>query len=168
MKCISVPVVDDQICSELFPMLWSYGMVCAGQADKNNCLVRTETNDPISGRRPPIHLDWICCPFILQSDSGSVMVCDGQLQGIHWYNQGCMSPPNPSTYTKICKYTRWIKDVMQRNSPTLPPPTPRQWKRTRMQRASNRCRRNTFVKPRNGTASWEYAHVYLLCFHTVK
>lgn len=48
MKCISVPVVADQICRELFPMFWSDGMVCAGQVDTNNCLVRTEVNDPIS------------------------------------------------------------------------------------------------------------------------
>lgn len=48
MKCISVPVVADQVCRDLFPMFWGDGMVCAGQVDKNNCLVRTETNDLIS------------------------------------------------------------------------------------------------------------------------
>lgn len=48
MKCISVPVVADYVCRDLFPMFWADGMVCAGQVDKNNCLVRTETNDSIS------------------------------------------------------------------------------------------------------------------------
>lgn len=126
MKCISIPVVADEICSELFPMFWSYGMVCAGQVDTNNCLVRTEANDAGSlasaSDFPYIWID--CCLFILQNDGGSVMECKGELQGIHWHNHGCSSPPNPGTYTKICRYTRWIKDVMQSNSPTLPPTLP--------------------------------------------
>lgn len=49
MKCISVPVVADKICRDLFPMYWSDGMVCAGQVDKNkNCLVRAQAHDLIS------------------------------------------------------------------------------------------------------------------------
>lgn len=125
MKCISVPVVADQICRDLFPMFWSDGMVCAGQVGQNNCLVRTEMNDPISSASASSLL-WIksVAFFILQNDGGSVMVCDGQLQGIHWYNHGCMSPPDPSTYTKICRYTRWIEDIMRSNSPTLAPTPP--------------------------------------------
>lgn len=127
MKCISVPVVADQVCRDLFPMFWGYGMVCAGQVDRNNCLVRTETNDLISSASAAALLYvWIESVrlFVLQSDDGSVMVCDGQLQGVHWYNHGCTSPPDPSTYTKICKYNSWIRDVMRSYSPTLPPTLP--------------------------------------------
>uniref|UniRef100_A0A674N146 Trypsinogen-like protein 3 n=1 Tax=Takifugu rubripes TaxID=31033 RepID=A0A674N146_TAKRU len=47
LKCISVPVVDDRTCRELFPMHWSHGMVCAGQVDGTNCLVRVDTRSDL-------------------------------------------------------------------------------------------------------------------------
>lgn len=56
-----------------------------------------------------------------QDDRGAVMECDGQLQGVQWYTFGCTNAPDPSTYSKICQYTRWMKDVMRNNSPTSPP-----------------------------------------------
>lgn len=68
----------------------------------------------------------VCC----QDDRGAVMECGGQLQGIQWYSFGCSNPPDPSTYSRICQYTRWMRDVMRNNSPTsaptttLPPTTP--------------------------------------------
>ncbi|XP_003976944.2 trypsinogen-like protein 3 [Takifugu rubripes] len=96
LKCISVPVVDDRTCRELFPMHWSHGMVCAGQVDGTNCL----------------------------DDRGAVMECGGQLQGVQWYSFGCSNPPDPSTYSRICQYTRWMRDVMRNNSPTSAPTTP--------------------------------------------
>lgn len=52
------------------------------------------------------------------------MECGGQLQGVQWYTFGCTSPPEPSTYSKICQYSRWMKEVMRNNSPTSPPPPP--------------------------------------------
>lgn len=64
----------------------------------------------------------ICDLFLLQDDRGGVMECGGQLQGIQWYTFGCTNPPGPSTYTNICQYTRWMKDVMRNNSPSSPPP----------------------------------------------
>lgn len=40
LKCITVPVVDDQTCVETFPEYLYWGnMVCAGQNDTDNCLV---------------------------------------------------------------------------------------------------------------------------------
>ncbi|GAA6220356.1 trypsinogen-like protein 3 [Lates japonicus] len=97
LKCITVPVVDDQTCMNTFPefLYWSIGMVCAGQANTDNCL----------------------------NDSGSVMVCDGKLQGVQWFRNGCSNPAHPSVYTKLCMYNDWIKEVMDRNAPTLPTET---------------------------------------------
>ncbi|KAM6935981.1 trypsinogen-like protein 3 [Lycodopsis pacificus] len=98
LKCISVPVVDDQACMNTFPeyLHWSPGMVCAGQANTDNCM----------------------------RDGGSVMVCDGQLQGVRWFGHGCSNPADPSVYTKLCFYNDWISDVMDRYVPTLPTETP--------------------------------------------
>ncbi|XP_041798217.1 trypsinogen-like protein 3 [Chelmon rostratus] len=93
LKCITVPVVDDQTCMNTFSdfLFWSPGMICAGQANTDNCL----------------------------SDRGSVMVCDGRLQGVDWFTNGCEDPADPSVYTKLCEYRGWISDVMDRYTPTL-------------------------------------------------
>ncbi|KAM9353518.1 trypsinogen-like protein 3 [Symphorus nematophorus] len=97
LKCITVPVVDDQTCMNTFPdfLYWGPTMVCAGQANTDNCL----------------------------NDGGSVMVCDGELQGVQWYAHGCRDPADPSVYTKLCHYNGWIQGVMDRyNTPTATPP----------------------------------------------
>ncbi|CAL8289970.1 unnamed protein product [Merluccius merluccius] len=40
LQCIVVPVVDDNTCMNSLPdfLYWSYGMVCAGRADTDNCM----------------------------------------------------------------------------------------------------------------------------------
>uniref|UniRef100_A0A672Y6G7 Peptidase S1 domain-containing protein n=1 Tax=Sphaeramia orbicularis TaxID=375764 RepID=A0A672Y6G7_9TELE len=97
MKCITVPIVDDQTCMNTFPeyLYWSYYMVCAGQANTDNCL----------------------------TDGSSVMVCDGQLQGVQWFNHGCRNPADPSVYSKLCLYKDWINNMMDRYVPPLPETT---------------------------------------------
>nr|O93267.1 RecName: Full=Trypsinogen-like protein 3; Flags: Precursor [Pseudopleuronectes americanus]AAC32753.1 trypsinogen 3 precursor [Pseudopleuronectes americanus] len=91
LKCITVPVVDDQTCVNTFPqyLYWSQHMVCAGRADTDNCM----------------------------SNRGSVMVCGGQLQGVQWFNHGCKDPAHPSVYSKMCLYNDWIHQVMARHPP---------------------------------------------------
>ncbi|XP_076592886.1 trypsinogen-like protein 3 [Chaetodon auriga] len=95
LKCITVPVVDDQTCLNTSPdtVIWSPGMVCAGQANTDNCL----------------------------DDIGSVMVCDGRLQGLDWFANGCMNPAYPTVYTKLCEYNDWISNVMAEYRPTALP-----------------------------------------------
>ncbi|XP_038566215.1 trypsinogen-like protein 3 [Micropterus salmoides] len=92
LKCLTVPVVDDQTCMNTFPEVlhWNTNMVCAGQANTDNCMY----------------------------DGGSVMVCDGQLQGLQWFNNGCINPADPTVYTKLCKYNDWINYVMDQYAPT--------------------------------------------------
>ncbi|XP_070823051.1 trypsinogen-like protein 3 [Chaetodon trifascialis] len=96
LKCITVPVLDDQTCLRMSPdyVAWSPGMVCAGHANTDNCL----------------------------SDSGSVMVCGGMLQGVDWFANGCMNPAYPTVYTKLCEYNDWIGNVMSKYRPTVLPP----------------------------------------------
>ncbi|XP_073340745.1 trypsinogen-like protein 3 [Pagrus major] len=91
LKCITVPVVDDQTCMNTFPgyLHWSWYMICAGQANTDNCL----------------------------NDRGGVMVCDGQLQGVQWFAFGCRNPAHASVHSKMCLYNNWIKSVMDANKP---------------------------------------------------
>ncbi|XP_022053721.2 trypsinogen-like protein 3 [Acanthochromis polyacanthus] len=97
LNCITVPIVDDQTCINSFPdyLYWSLGMICAGQENTDNCMY----------------------------DSGSVMVCDGQLQGVQWFRHGCSNPADPTVYTKLCKYNDWINSVMDQYSGALPTET---------------------------------------------
>ncbi|XP_074540496.1 trypsinogen-like protein 3 [Halichoeres trimaculatus] len=92
LKCITVPIVDDQTCMDLFTedIYWDPSMVCAGQNNTDNCL---------SGR-------------------ASVMECNGQLQGVQWFSFGCSDPTDPSVYTKLCLYKNWIREVMDNYVPT--------------------------------------------------
>lgn len=95
LKCIHVPIVDDQACMKTFPeyIYWSHGMVCAGSANTDNCL----------------------------NDGGAVLVCDGQVQGVQWFRHGCSNPSHPSVYTKLCMYNDWIQNVIDQYTPTEPP-----------------------------------------------
>ncbi|XP_051921260.1 trypsinogen-like protein 3 [Hippocampus zosterae] len=92
LKCLTVPVVEDQSCINTFPdfIFWSLGMVCAGGADATGCLY----------------------------DKGAVLVCDGQLQGVQWFSHGCQNAEHPSVYTKLCKYNEWMRRVMDSHTPT--------------------------------------------------
>ncbi|KAF7226885.1 trypsinogen-like protein 3 [Nothobranchius furzeri] len=96
LKCITVPIVDDLTCVNTFPPYLYWGvMVCAGQANTDNCL----------------------------SDDGSVMVCGGELQGVTWFNHGCTNAAHPTVYTKMCDYNGWINEVMDQYAPTELPST---------------------------------------------
>ncbi|XP_054638489.1 trypsinogen-like protein 3 [Dunckerocampus dactyliophorus] len=93
LKCLNVPVVEDQTCINTFPdfVYWSMGMVCAGGANStDNCL----------------------------NDAGAVLVCSGQLQGVQWFRHGCQNAEHPSVYTKLCMYDDWIRRVMASYTPT--------------------------------------------------
>uniref|UniRef100_A0A3Q3WAH9 Peptidase S1 domain-containing protein n=1 Tax=Mola mola TaxID=94237 RepID=A0A3Q3WAH9_MOLML len=96
LKCITVPVMDDQTCMNRLPNFigWGPGMVCTDQANTDNC-----------------------------NDQGSVMVCNGQLQGVQWFANGCYDPAYPIVYTKLCRYNEWINDVRASYTPTVVPTT---------------------------------------------
>ena len=51
-----------------------------------------------------------------QGDSGGPLICDGVLQGItSWGFTPCGEPKKPGVYTKLIKFTSWIKDTMAKN-----------------------------------------------------
>ncbi|XP_012589073.1 PREDICTED: kallikrein-12 isoform X2 [Condylura cristata] len=90
LQCLSLSIVPDTTCQDVFPGRITGNMVCAGGvAGADAC----------------------------QGDSGGPLVCDGVLQGlVSWGSVGpCGQDGIPGVYTKICNYVGWIKTVMRNN-----------------------------------------------------
>ncbi|XP_068944936.1 kallikrein-12-like isoform X1 [Petaurus breviceps papuanus] len=89
LQCLSLRITQDNKCQTVFPGMITENMVCAGgDTGRDAC----------------------------QGDSGGPLVCDNVLQGlVSW---GAVGPCNqsgiPGVYTKICKYTDWLRETMRK------------------------------------------------------
>ena len=54
------------------------------------------------------------CKDSCQFDNGGPLVCNDQLQGLVSWGWGCARPNMPGVYTKICYFTEWIKDKIDK------------------------------------------------------
>uniref|UniRef100_G3NGG0 trypsin n=1 Tax=Gasterosteus aculeatus aculeatus TaxID=481459 RepID=G3NGG0_GASAC len=89
LQCLDVPIVDEQDCEDAYPGMISRRMVCAGYMDGGR--------DACNG------------------DSGSPLVCAGEVQGLVSWGQGCAQPNYPGVYVKVCEFLPWIQDTLEAN-----------------------------------------------------
>ncbi|XP_076594244.1 trypsin-like [Chaetodon auriga] len=86
LQCLDLPIVDDAECKRAYPDMITRRMVCAGYMDGGR--------DACNG------------------DSGSPLVCLGEVYGLVSWGQGCAEPNYPGVYVKVCEFLYWIEDVL--------------------------------------------------------
>ncbi|XP_049903113.1 trypsin-like [Epinephelus moara] len=89
LQCLDVPILDEQDCENAYPGMITRRMMCAGYLDGGR--------DACNG------------------DSGSPLVCDGEVHGLVSWGRGCAQPNYPGVYVKLCEFLYWIEDVMAAN-----------------------------------------------------
>ncbi|XP_035278749.1 trypsin-like [Anguilla anguilla] len=89
LQCLDVPIVDAAKCENSYPGMITSNMVCAGYMDGG------------SG--------------VCNGDSGSPLVCRGELHGLVSWGQGCAEPNYPGVYTKVCAFHNWIRETIAAN-----------------------------------------------------
>ncbi|XP_054619587.1 trypsin-3-like [Dunckerocampus dactyliophorus] len=89
LQCLRQPIIDDRICKNAYPHLFTQNMLCSGfmHGGASSC----------------------------QGDSGGPLVCSGQLQGVVSWGYDCAMKGHPSVYARVCRYNNWISSVMRSN-----------------------------------------------------
>uniref|UniRef100_A0A3B3VCZ6 trypsin n=1 Tax=Poecilia latipinna TaxID=48699 RepID=A0A3B3VCZ6_9TELE len=89
LQCLDAPIVDDKDCENAYPGMITRRMVCAGYMDGGR--------DACNG------------------DSGSPLVCVGEVHCLVSWGQGCTQPNYPGVYVKVCKFLYWTEDTLAVN-----------------------------------------------------
>uniref|UniRef100_A0A3Q3AHG9 trypsin n=1 Tax=Kryptolebias marmoratus TaxID=37003 RepID=A0A3Q3AHG9_KRYMA len=89
-KCLNVPIVEDSDCENAYPGMITRRMLCAGYMDGGR--------DACNG------------------DSGSPLMCVGEVHGLVSWGQGCAQPNYPGVYVKVCEFLYWIEETLAANS----------------------------------------------------
>ncbi|XP_026543072.1 cationic trypsin-3-like [Notechis scutatus] len=89
LQCLSIPVLSQSQCNKAYPGQITNNMFCAGYVEggKDSC----------------------------QGDSGGPVVCNGVLQGVVSWGEGCAQRGKPGVYTKVCNYISWIQQTIRSN-----------------------------------------------------
>uniref|UniRef100_A0A3Q1F2D3 trypsin n=1 Tax=Acanthochromis polyacanthus TaxID=80966 RepID=A0A3Q1F2D3_9TELE len=86
VRCLDVPILSDTNCDSSWPYQFTSNMFCN------------------------LVLSHLTLSFLCQGEFGAPLVCNGQLQGL--LSWGFYSENMPEVYTKVCKYTSWIRGIM--------------------------------------------------------
>lgn len=110
LQCLDVPAVSDEDCAKAYPGMITRRMMCAGYMDggRDACNV-SSTADEGGTRRQQL----TPIPSVWQGDSGSPLVCFGEVHGLVSWGQGCALPDYPGVYVKVCEFLYWIEEVLQ-------------------------------------------------------
>lgn len=93
LHCANVTVQPEATCRRAYPRLYTSNMLCAGGVSPEG-----KPTDSCQG------------------DSGSPLVCEGQLRGIvSWGPSICSDPQRPGVYVNVCRYVPWIRSILQQN-----------------------------------------------------
>ncbi|KAM7421197.1 hypothetical protein PAMA_015381 [Pampus argenteus] len=86
LQCLDVPIVNEEDCENSYPGMITRRMVCAGYMEGGR--------DACNG------------------DSGSPLVCHGEVQGLVSWGRPCALPNSPVVYVKLCEFLPWIDEVL--------------------------------------------------------
>ncbi|XP_029434624.1 anionic trypsin-1-like [Rhinatrema bivittatum] len=81
---VEVPSMSQAACNSRYQGKITQYMICAGKDGKDSC----------------------------KGDSGGPMVCNGKLEGIVSWGNGCASPQYPGVYTRVASFRNWIDRMM--------------------------------------------------------
>ncbi|XP_078502956.1 trypsin I-P1-like [Lissotriton helveticus] len=89
LQCLNLPIISNARCKKSYPAVYTSNMMCAGfmRGQQDSC----------------------------QGDSGGPLECNGQLQGVVSFGNGCAKAGYPGVYTRVCNYNAWINKTMSDN-----------------------------------------------------
>uniref|UniRef100_A0A8C3XSX6 Peptidase S1 domain-containing protein n=1 Tax=Chelydra serpentina TaxID=8475 RepID=A0A8C3XSX6_CHESE len=127
LQCGKVYIQGNTECDKSYPGAVTENMLCAGVKEGVRSFAPTASLGRLS---VVLSLPWrwfLCLsplphpptptPPPMQGDSGGPLVCNGKLQGIvSWGSQVCAPKGKPGVYTKVCRFTHWIRGTIRENS----------------------------------------------------
>uniref|UniRef100_A0AAY4AIY1 trypsin n=1 Tax=Denticeps clupeoides TaxID=299321 RepID=A0AAY4AIY1_9TELE len=81
---------ENKDCESSYPGMITRNMMCAGYLDGGK--------------------------GVCNGDSGSPLICQGEVHGLVSWGQGCAQPNYPAVYVKVCEFLYWISDTLEANA----------------------------------------------------